>query len=120
MRGTRLWLLSLFSAVVIAVLLGVHMVIMHLEDILGFFGVDAAQPTGWVAMIERAKEGIWVGIYIALLAFVLYHALYGLRRIILEVIPSVKTMRIVTWIIVVFGLICFAGGAYVPLALFTG
>jgi len=90
---------------------------MHLNDILGFLGVDATEPTSWGSMIERASQGIWAGLYIALLAFVLYHAFNGLRNIILELTPSVKTERIVTWVIIAFGIIAFIGGTYVPVAL---
>lgn len=119
MRTTYLWLLQLVSGVLIAVLLGIHVVSIHLRAILGFFGVDATQPTSWESMIGRANQGIWVGLYIALLALVLYHSLYGLRSIIFELTPSIKTERIVTWVIIVFGIIAFIGGTYVPIALFS-
>jgi len=117
MRNTYLRLLQLVTGALIAVLLGIHIVIMHVDAILGFFGVDAAKPTSWGAMIERASQGIWAGLYIALLVFVLYHAFNGLRNIILELTPSVKTGRIVTWVIIAFGIIAFIGGTYVPVAL---
>jgi len=117
MRSTYLWILQLVTGVLIAVLLGIHMVIQHLDAILEFFGVEAAEAISWTAMIDRASQGIWVGLYIALLAVVLYHALNGLRGIILELTPSARTERIVTWVIIAFGIIAFVGGSYVPLAL---
>ena len=120
MRATRLQLLHIFTGVVIAVLLGIHMVIFHLGAILGFFGVDITEPTSWGAMIGRASQGIWAGLYIVLLAVVLYHALNGLRGIILEVTRSVKTERIITWGLIVIGIIAFIWGAYVPVALLSG
>ena len=120
MRTTRLHLLHMLTGVLIAVLLGIHLVILHLDAILGFFGVDATETTSWEAMTGRASQGIWAGLYIALLAFVLYHALYGLRGIILEVTPSVKTERIVTWSFIIIGIIAFGWGAYVPLKLLYG
>jgi len=119
MRTTRLRLLHMFTGVAIAALLGIHMVILHLDAVLGFFGVDATEPTSWQSMIERASQGIWVGIYIALLAVVLYHAFYGLRGIILELNPSVRTGRIITWVLIVVGIITFIWGSYVPIALFS-
>ena len=117
MRTTRLHLLHIFSGAVIAVLLGIHMVVLHLDAVLGFFGVDATEPTSWGSMISRASQGIWVSLYIALLAFVLYHAFYGLRGIILELSPSVKTGRIVTRVLIAVGIIVFIWGTYVPIAL---
>ena len=119
MRTTRLHILHMFSGAVIAVLLGIHMVILHLDAVLGFFGIDATEPTSWGAMMERASQGIWVGIYIALLAFVLYHAFYGLRGIILELSPSVRTGRIITRVFIIVGIITLIWGAYVPIALLS-
>ena len=119
MRTTRLHLLQMLAGIVIAVLLGIHMVILHLDAILGFFGFDATEPTSWQSMIGRASQGIWAGLYIALLAFVLYHALYGLRGIILELTPSVRTERIITRVFIIIGIIAFIWGAYVPVALLS-
>ena len=115
----RLHLVHILAGVVIAVLLGIHMVILHLDAVLGFFGADTTDPTSWGAMIERASQGVWVGIYIALLAVVLYHALYGLRGIILEVTPSHRTEQIITWGFIIIGIIIFIWGAYIPIALFS-
>ena len=120
MRNTYLWFLQLVTGVLIAVLLAIHLVIMHLDAILGFFGVDVAEAVSWESMIGRAIQGIWASLYMALLAVVLYHALNGLRGIILESTPSARTERIVTWVIIAFGIVAFIGGAYVPLALLAG
>ena len=116
MRTTRLQLIHMATGAVIAVLLGIHMVVINLDTILGFFGIDAAEPTSWESMIGRARQGIWAGLYIALLALALYHALYGLRDIILELTPSVKAVRIITWGFIIIGIIAFVWGAYVPVA----
>lgn len=116
MRRARFHLLFLLSAVVVAVLLGTHMVIQHLDGILTFFGADVAKPTSWGAVLSRSSQSIWAGLYIALLAFALYHALYGLRGIILELTPSPKAKRAVTWGFVAIGIIVFVWGSYVPLA----
>ena len=119
MSTTRLRLLHMFTGVVIAVLLGIHMVIVNLDTVLGFFGVDATEPRGWAAMIERADQGIWVGLYIALLAVGLYHGLYGLRGIILELTSSIRTKRIITWGFITTGIAIFTWGTYVPVALLS-
>lgn len=118
MRRTYLWFLQLVTGALMAVFLGTHMVIMHLEDILSFFGIKVHEPTSWGSMIERAGKGFWLAFYILFLAFVLYHGLNGLRGIILELTPSAKTERIITWAIVALGIVAFALGTYVPVALF--
>lgn len=119
MWRTRLHLLHMLTGILIAVLLGIHMVIQHLDAVLRFFGATTTDPTSWGSMIDRASQGIWVGIYIALLAFLLYHAFYGLRGIILEVTTSAKTERIITWSFIIIGIIVFIWGAYVPVVLFS-
>ncbi len=117
LRTAYLRVVQLVTGVLVAVLLGIHLVIMHLGAILDFFGVNFAEPTSWVSMIGRASQGIFAALYIALLGVGLYHALYGLRNIILETTSSAKIGRIVTRVIIVFGIIFFAGGTYVPVAL---
>ena len=112
MRKTYLWLLQLVTGVLIAVLLGIHLVIMHLDAVLG-----TPEPASWASMIGRAGQGIFAALYIALLAVGLYHGINGLRGIILESTPSAKTERIVTWVLIVIGIIVFIGGTYVPVAL---
>ena len=114
MRTTYLWFLQLVTGVLIAVLLGTHMVIQHLDAILDFFGIEVTEPTSWASMIDRASQGIFVALYIALLAVGLYHGINGLRGIILEVTPSARTGRIVTWVLIVFGIIIFGWGTWVP------
>jgi len=109
----------MLAGVMIAVLLGIHMVVLHLDAILGFFGVAITEPVSWEAMIGRASQVIWAGLYIALLAFALYHALYGLRGIILEVTPSNKSGRIISWAFIIIGVIVFIWGSYVPLTLLS-
>jgi len=119
MRTTRFRLVHMLAGAVIAVLLGIHMVVIHLDTVLGFFGIGTTEPTSWGSMIARASQSIWVGLYIALLAFVLYHGFYGLRGVILEVTTSAKTVRVVTWVLITVGIITFIWGTYVPIVLFS-
>lgn len=119
MRATRFHLLHMITGVLIAVLLGIHMVRLHLDSILDWFGVDTTDSTSWESMIARASEGIWAALYIALLAVALYHALYGLRGIILELTPSAKAGRIITWSFIIIGIGAFGWGTYVPLHLLS-
>jgi succinate dehydrogenase hydrophobic anchor subunit len=119
MRNTYLQFIQLISGVLIAVLLGIHMVIQHLDAILGFFKIDVKDATSWTSMIDRSKQGLWAAIYIALLIFALYHAFNGLRNIILELTPSPRADRIVTVILIILGVIFLCLGVYTPLALLS-
>ena len=119
MRTTYLRFLQLATGVLVAVFLGIHIVLQHLDTILGFLGVNVAESTSWTSMIDRASQGIWVFIYIALLATGIYHGIHGLRGIIIESTSSVKAERIITWFLIVLGIVAFAWGTYVPIALFS-
>ncbi len=117
MRGTRRQLLHMASGVLIALLLGAHMVVIHLDDILRFFGGAVADPVAWEAMMARSGQVVWAGVYVALLALALYHGLYGLRGILLEVISSPRAERALTRLFLALGVLIFAWGAYVPVFL---
>ena len=119
MRTTYLRFLQLATGVLVAVFLGIHIVLQHLDTILGFLGVHVAESTSWTSMIDRASQGIWVFIYIALLAVGLYHGIHGLRNIIIESTSSVKTGRVITWVFIILGIVVFAWGTYVPIHLFS-
>jgi succinate dehydrogenase hydrophobic anchor subunit len=114
MLKTRLHLLFLLAAVGIAVFLGIHMAVQHLNNVLATGETD---PTSWLAMIARATENGWVVIYILLLAFGLYHGLYGLRGIILELTTSDKAIRVINWVFIIGGIALFIWASYVPIAL---
>jgi succinate dehydrogenase hydrophobic anchor subunit len=114
MSKTRLHLLFLLAAVGTAVFLGIHMAVQHLNNVLA---TGQADPTSWLAMIGRATESGWVVIYVLLLFFGIYHGLYGLRGIILELTTSDKTIRVVNWVFIIGGIALFIWASYVPIAL---
>lgn len=120
MRNTWLMIVHMATGVLIAILLGMHMVIMHLGNISGVTGSGTEDLLAWESMMERAQTGIWAAIYIALLAVTLYHALYGLRNIIIETAVSEKTARTVTLALIAAGAVLFVVGTYVPVALLAG
>ena len=120
MRNTWLMIVHMATGVLIALLLGMHMVIMHLDNIPGLAGSGAEDLLSWESMMGRAQKGIWVAIYIVLLAVTLYHALYGLRNIIVETTLSGEKARKVTIGLIAFGVVLFILGIYVPLALLVG
>lgn len=117
MFRTRLHLLFLFSAIGTAVVLGIHMAVQHLNNIIAG---GEANPTSWTSMINRATQGGWVVIYILLLAFALYHALYGLRGIILELTTSSGAIRAINWIFIIGGILAFGWASWVLILLSSG
>ncbi|MDD5312855.1 MAG: hypothetical protein PHO26_07480 [Dehalococcoidia bacterium] len=119
MKNAYLNFAQMITGIMVAVLLFIHIAVQKLGVILSFLGFKISDPLAFNSMMERARQGLWAGIYICLLAFGLFHALNGLRNILLETGLSPAKMRTLTWLIIIFGLIFFALGTYVPLVLLT-
>src|SRR3990172_5133388 len=84
MRDRTLWTWHLGAGLVILVLLGLHMAIMHLDATLGLFGTGEAEPVDWESVASRMQDLFFTVTYVLLLGAALYHGLYGLRNILLE------------------------------------
>jgi succinate dehydrogenase / fumarate reductase membrane anchor subunit len=119
MRQTYLQIAQMCTGILIAILLGLHMAVMHLDAILGFFGVKITDVTAFTSMIERSRQGLWAAIYILLLVFALYHALNGLRNVVLEITASRKGERITTGVVIFIGVVFLVVGVYAPIALLS-
>ncbi|GFN22281.1 hypothetical protein [Thermanaeromonas sp. C210] len=112
MRESRYWILSLVAAACLVVLLGTHLFLMHLDTLLAYLGMANPDPLDYSAVMARGRSGGWVGAYILLLAFSLYHGLYGLRSVLSEVV-SPPGQRMLTWAVIAVGFIAFTWGTYV-------
>ena len=110
MRESRLWLLFWLCGPLLFFLLGIHLFFMHMEGILGFLGIKNGDVLEYTAVIQRAVDVNWVLLYLALLLLSLYHGLYGLRSVLLEL--STRE-RVINRILLAVGLLLFIGGAYV-------
>jgi succinate dehydrogenase hydrophobic anchor subunit len=90
-----LWLFKILAGLLILVLLGVHFVVNHIVAPGGLLSyadvVHYYQVPGIVLM-----EAIF-------LAFVVSHALVGLRSILLDLHPSPLVLRVATWFLAVLG-----------------
>jgi succinate dehydrogenase / fumarate reductase membrane anchor subunit len=111
MRETRLWSLHILVIPVIAVLLGMHLAIMHYAPV--FYGMSVDKAREFSTMIERGKSAAQLVIYMLLLIAGLYHGLYGLRGILRELPLTPTLVKIVDIGILLFGLLIFALGTYV-------
>jgi len=108
----------MIGGIIILITLGIHMVIQHLNNILAFWGINNPNPTSFTSMMARSDSLSWVIIYTVLLAFLLYHMLYGLRGIVLELTTSVTAERIITRSFIIAGIAVFAWGTYILVYLF--
>jgi len=111
MRETRLWSLHILVIPVIAILLGMHLALMHYAPV--FYGMSVDKARDYATMIERGKSVAQFVIYILLLIAGLYHGLYGLRGILRELPLTPTLVKVVDIGILLFGLFIFALGVYV-------
>ena len=114
MKHTRYWTLHLAAGLVMFFLLAIHMVIFHLDYILGY-----EEPLSYDSVVMRAKQFFYLVMYILLLGAGLYHGLYGFRRIVLELSIGRVLEKILTVCVVAAGVVMFICGAFVVIGMFV-
>ncbi len=119
MRESRWWMLSLGAAALMVVLLTVHMGLMHLGGLLRALGADPGDIRSFAAVMERGRSAAQMVFYLLFLAAALFHGLYGVRSVLLEVVPR-PGQGFLTGLVVITGMLAFAYGAYVTVKTFTG
>ncbi len=119
MKESSLWTLHLAAGVVILVLLGLHMLIMHMQTLMGWLGLGTENVISFEAVAQRGKQVFFMVTYIILLGAALYHGLYGLRNILLELWPGRGPQRAFGGLLMLVGLAFFALGTYAAIAAFN-
>lgn len=110
---TRYWTWHMAAGIALFFLLGLHMTTVHLGGLTGLFVADpAGQAVSPVNSQARDASLFLTTVYVLLLGLGLYHGLYGLRTIILELTLPPQTERTVTAILVIVGLGLFGLGAW--------
>jgi succinate dehydrogenase / fumarate reductase membrane anchor subunit len=112
MRDQRLWTWHLLAGLVIFVLLGLHMAVMHLDTVLGWFNPDGLKPIAWASVLERARMGFFTVSYVVLLGAALFHGLYGLRNILFELGPGRGLKGLISVVLALGGAGLFVFGAW--------
>jgi succinate dehydrogenase hydrophobic anchor subunit len=121
MRDQKLWTWHLAAGVVILFLLGVHMTIMHLAAVVHLPGLNPAggHPIDWGNVVARAKSVGFAVSYVLLLGAALFHGLYGLRNILLELNPAAWLKRAIGIVLLLGGLGLFTYGTWAAIASFN-
>jgi succinate dehydrogenase hydrophobic anchor subunit len=112
MRDQRLWTWHVLAGVVIFVLLGLHMAVMHLDTLLGWFNPAGLKPIAWASVAGRARQGFFMASYVVLLGAALFHGLYGLRNILFELGPGAVAKKGLNLALAVGGVALFVYGAW--------
>ena len=118
MRESRLWFWHILSAVVILIVLGVHMGIMHLSELLHMAGIGSGDPVDSSQVFQRSRQAVYMVTYILLLGTGLFHGLYGLRSIFFELSLSRSLEKLIGSVLAVAGIALFLYGGYVAIVVF--
>jgi succinate dehydrogenase / fumarate reductase membrane anchor subunit len=117
MRDRTLWTWHIFAGAVILVFLGLHMTIMHLNATFPTFNNPfGGEAESWQNVAARARSLFFTVTYVVMLGAALYHGLYGLRNILLELSPGAGLRRSINVGLSVLGLALFTFGAWVAVA----
>ncbi|MFB3776056.1 MAG: hypothetical protein ACE141_00560 [Bryobacteraceae bacterium] len=119
MRETKYWTWHMAAGVVILVLLGLHMLIMHVDDITGLFAPYGGEAVSKENSLHRDGMLFFTVTYILLLGVALYHGLYGLRTILFELGLKPAAQKAVTSVLLLLGLGLFGLGAWAAVAAHT-
>lgn len=112
MRETKYWAWHIFTGIIILILLGIHMITVHLDAILGWFNPAGGEAVDWDNVMARGRMVIYAVLYIILLAAALYHGLYGFRTILFELGLKPGAQKFINILFVVVGICLFALGTW--------
>ena len=115
MREVKYWSWHMLAGVIILILLGLHMITVHLYALLGWFNPAGGAATDWPNLIARGKLIIYTIVYIIMLASALYHGFYGFRTILFELGPTPRIQKLINTLVVVIGLCLFIIGTWAVL-----
>jgi succinate dehydrogenase / fumarate reductase membrane anchor subunit len=116
MRETKYWTWHMAAGVVILFLLGLHMLIMHVGGITHLFVAYGGEAVSKSNSLFRDGKLFFTVTYILLLGVGLYHGLYGLRTILLELTLKPAIEKVTTFILLVVGLGLFGLGTWAAVA----
>ncbi len=112
MRETKFWTWHMAAGVVIALLLGLHMAIMHLGGITHLFSPAGGEAISRANSLHRDGQLFFTITYILLLAVALYHGLYGLRTILFELTLKPAAEKVISAALLILGLGLFGLGTW--------
>ena len=115
MNETNYWTWHMTAGVVLLVLLGLHMLIMHMGG-PGVFAPHGTDPTSFENSLFRDGKPLFTVTYVLLLAVGLYHGLYGLRTILFELTLKPATEKTITIVLLIMGVGLLGLGTWAAVA----
>lgn len=119
MRDQKLWTWHVLAGLVIALFLGLHMTIMHLEVVVGAGNPAGGHPIDWANVVARGKTLFFPITYVVLLGAALFHGLYGARNILFELNPPPLLKKAIGAVLLLLGIGLFVLGTWAAVASHT-
>lgn len=113
------WTWFIIAGIVVFILLSLHMMIIHMDGLLGIFNPAGGSALDWKNVIYRSHSAFFTTIYITLLGAALYHGFYGLRTILFELGFKEHIERFITIAVWVIGITLFCVGVFANFAVHT-
>jgi len=111
--GAWAWALQRLTAVLVGVFLGVHIWVLH-------FGRSTSGPVSFDSVRQRLSGPGYQVLDMLLLATVIYHALNGIRAILLDFGVGVRSQGKMTAVLAVIGVVGFIYGVFGLVPFITG
>ena len=108
---TWVWLLKIATGPLLVVLIALHFTVNH------YMGSTSSGLMTYDDVIAYYQNPIIPIIEVLFLASVVTHSLVGLRGIILDLNPSPRALDIVTWLLVILGIVSVGYGIWLALAI---
>ena len=108
---TWIWLVKIVTGPLLVLVIGLHFVVNH------YMGSMSSGLMTYNDIVAYYQNPIIPTIEIVFLATVVTHCLIGLRGIILDMNPSRKVLRLVTWLFVILGVFSVGYGIWLALAI---
>jgi succinate dehydrogenase hydrophobic anchor subunit len=113
MNQTRYWTWHMAAGAAIFVLLGLHMVTMHMGGLTGLNVADRTLESVAPPNSQARDAQLSMAIaYILLLGIALFHGLYGLRTILFELTLKPATEKVISAVLLIAGLGLFVLGTW--------
>jgi succinate dehydrogenase cytochrome b556 subunit len=90
---TWAWLLQRLSSIFLIFFLGAHLWVLHYAI--------AGLSINWLTVSERLRSPFFLFLDIGLLAFVLFHALNGVRAVLMDFSWFQQRQQVLTWVLVI-------------------
>jgi succinate dehydrogenase / fumarate reductase membrane anchor subunit len=113
---TKYWTAHIVTGILILFLLGLHMAIMHMGGIVHLFSPHGGDAVSVENSLARDGSLFFTFTYILMLGVALYHGLYGLRTMLLELTLTPRMESVVTVVLAVVGLALFTIGSMATVA----